>query len=134
MVVTCHFVDSWWHLQKRVLNFCHVPPPHSGVIIAYSLQKCFIDWGIENEVCTIIVDNARNNDEAIRILKDDFGLKKALYVGRQILHVRCCAHIINLLVQDEISQIGDIMDCVMDDIKYLVASDARLKQFGEIAK
>jgi hypothetical protein len=25
MVVTCHFVDSDWFLQKRILNFCNVP-------------------------------------------------------------------------------------------------------------
>jgi len=38
------------------------------------------------------------------------------------------------LVQDEISQIGDIVDCVRDGIKYLIASEGMLKQFGEIAK
>jgi len=134
MVVPCHFVDSWWHLQKRVLNFCNVPPPYSGVIIADALKKCFIDWGIENKVCTITIENARNNDVAIRILKDEFGVKKTLSVGGEIFHVRCCAHIINLLVQDEISQIGDIVDCVRDGIKYLIASEGMLKQFGEIAK
>jgi hypothetical protein len=35
---------------------------------------------------------------------------------------------------NEISQIGDIVDCVRDDIKYLIASEGRLKQFCEIAK
>ncbi|KAH7837700.1 hypothetical protein Vadar_016884 [Vaccinium darrowii] len=28
MVVTSHFVDDAWKSQKRVLNFCNVPPPH----------------------------------------------------------------------------------------------------------
>jgi hypothetical protein len=98
MVVTCHFVDSWWHLQKRVLNFFNVPPPHSGVIIVDVLQKSFVEWGIENKVSTIAVDNERNNDVAIRILKDDFALKKTLSVKGQLFHVRCCAHITNLLV------------------------------------
>jgi hypothetical protein len=76
MVVTCHFVDSWWHLQKRVLNFFNVSPLHSGVIVADALQKSFIEWGIENKVCTITIDNTRNNDVAIRILKDNFALKR----------------------------------------------------------
>jgi len=134
MVVTCHFVDSWWHLQKLVLNFFNVPPPHSDVIIAYALQKSFIEWGIENKVSTITVDNARNNDVAIQILKDDFSLKKTLAVKGQLFHVRCCVHITNLLVQDGISQIGDIVDCVRDGVKYIVASEGRLKQFAEIAK
>nr|XP_027093135.1 zinc finger BED domain-containing protein DAYSLEEPER-like [Coffea arabica] len=47
MVVTGHFVDSDWVLQKRVLNFCNVPPPHTGVIIADALSKCFLEWGLK---------------------------------------------------------------------------------------
>ncbi|KAA8534713.1 hypothetical protein F0562_032230 [Nyssa sinensis] len=105
MVVTGHFIDSDWNLQKRVLNFFHVPPPHSGVIVADALQKCFIEWGIEDKVSTITVDNARYNDVALRILKDNFTLKKKLSFGGRIFHVRCCAHIINLLVQDGIKEV-----------------------------
>ncbi|KAA8550057.1 hypothetical protein F0562_001741 [Nyssa sinensis] len=108
MVVTGHFIDSDWNLQKRVLNFFHVPPPHSGVIVADALQKCFIEWGIEDKVSTITVDNARYNDIALRILKDNFTLKKKLSFGGRIFHVRCCAHIINLLVQDGIKEVKDI--------------------------
>jgi hypothetical protein len=26
MVVTCHFIDSEWRLNRRVLNFCNIPP------------------------------------------------------------------------------------------------------------
>ncbi|KAA8541198.1 hypothetical protein F0562_025195 [Nyssa sinensis] len=108
MVVTGHFIDSDWNLQKHVLNFFHVPPTHSGVIAADALQKCFIEWGIEDKVSTITVDNARYNDVALRILKDNFTLKKKLSFGGRIFHVRCCAHIINLLVQDGIKEVKDI--------------------------
>jgi hypothetical protein len=58
MIVTCHFVDSDCFLQKRVLNFCNVPHPHSGVVIVDALQKCFGDWVIEDKVFTTTVDNA----------------------------------------------------------------------------
>jgi len=51
-------VDSDWFLQKRVLNFCNVPHPHSGVVIVDALQKCFGDWVIEDKVFTTTVDNA----------------------------------------------------------------------------
>jgi hypothetical protein len=87
MVVTCHFVDSNWFLQKRVLNFCNVLPPHSGFIIADALRKCFGDWGIEDKVFTITVNNAKANDIAIRILKDDFELRKVLPIGGRLFHV-----------------------------------------------
>jgi hypothetical protein len=46
-----------------------------------------------------MVDNAKENDTAIRILKDDFELREVLPIGGRLFHVRCCAHITNLLVQ-----------------------------------
>jgi hypothetical protein len=72
MVVTCHFVDYNWLLQKRILNFFNVPPPHSGVVIAGALRDTFNDWGIMRKVFTITVDNASANGAAIDILRDDF--------------------------------------------------------------
>nr|KAJ0219907.1 hypothetical protein LSAT_V11C200100330 [Lactuca sativa] len=72
MVLTGHFADSNWQLQKRVLSFIHLPPPHRGLEIGDNLYKCFKDWGIENKVLTISVDNASNNDSAVRILSELF--------------------------------------------------------------
>jgi hypothetical protein len=132
MVVTWHYVDLDWFLQKRILNFLNVPPPHSGVVIADALRKCFIEWGIGDKVLTITVDNARANDSAIRIIKDDFELRNELDVGGRLFHVRGCAHVTNLLVQAGLAEIGDIVDSVRQRIKYVVASE--LKEFSEIAK
>ncbi|OMO60197.1 hypothetical protein CCACVL1_24336 [Corchorus capsularis] len=72
MLLTAHFIDSNWRLQKRVISFVHIPPPRRGVEIANSFFKCLKGWGIGNKVFTISVDNASNNDVAIRVLKDTF--------------------------------------------------------------
>ena len=45
MVVTAHFVDSDWKLQKRVINFVDLPPPHTGLAVSDALFKCFEQWG-----------------------------------------------------------------------------------------
>jgi hypothetical protein len=49
-----HFVDSDWFLQKRILKFFNVPPPHFSVVIADALRKSFVEWGIEDKIFTII--------------------------------------------------------------------------------
>ncbi|XP_058184164.1 zinc finger BED domain-containing protein RICESLEEPER 2-like [Rhododendron vialii] len=135
MVVTGHFIDGDWKLQKRVLNFCYVPPLHSGVVIADALYKCITGWGIENKVASITVDNASNNDLALKNLQGTFKLlKKKLLFDGKLFHVRCCAHILNLMVQDGLSVIGGVIECVREAVKYLVASEPRLIQFSEIAK
>ncbi|XP_059428518.1 zinc finger BED domain-containing protein RICESLEEPER 2-like [Corylus avellana] len=76
----------------------------------------------------------QSNDSAIRIIKDDFELKNALLVGGRLFHVRCCAHITNLLVQFGLAEIRGIIDDVRQGIKYIVTSESRLNVFSEIAK
>ncbi|KAF7154610.1 hypothetical protein RHSIM_Rhsim01G0169500 [Rhododendron simsii] len=135
MVVTGHYVDEFWKLQKRMLNFCNVPPPHNGVIISDAFYKCLVDWEIENKVATITVDNASYNDVALKNLKSTFHLlKKKLPKDGKLFHVRCCAHILNLMVQDGLVEIKGITDCVRDGVKYFIHFEARLIQFSNIAK
>ncbi|KAK9937429.1 hypothetical protein M0R45_014222 [Rubus argutus] len=56
MVLTAHFIDDNWTLQKRILNFI-VIPDHKGNTIRKLVESCLINWGIE-KVFAIVVDNA----------------------------------------------------------------------------
>ena len=111
-----------------------MPPFYSGIAICDALSKCLVEWGIDDKVWTVTVDNASYNDVAIRMLKDNLSYKNELPLGGKLFHVRCCAHILNLLVQDGLSQIGDIIKNVRDSVKHVLQSESRLKIFGEIVK
>jgi hypothetical protein len=50
MVITAHFVDLDWKLQKRVINFVHLPPPRKGANIADCMLTCLREWEIEDKV------------------------------------------------------------------------------------
>ncbi|KAE8715133.1 hypothetical protein F3Y22_tig00110186pilonHSYRG00036 [Hibiscus syriacus] len=134
MVVTCHFVDSDFKLQKRILSFVDVPPPYSGVCIYDSLFKCLKEWNIETKVVTLTVDNAKTNDVVARKLMENLNLQKKLDVGGKLFHVRCCAHILNLLVQDGLGEIEDIIHNVRESLKHVNAFSGRLHIFSELAK
>ncbi|XP_074360713.1 zinc finger BED domain-containing protein RICESLEEPER 2-like [Apium graveolens] len=111
-----------------------MPPPHSGLMISDTIFACLNDWGIENKITTITLDNASSNDTANRHLKDAFTLKGNLYIGGKNFHVRCCAHVLNLMVQDGLSVIGSFISNVRDSVKYLKSSSGRLHKFYDIAK
>ncbi|XP_071902795.1 zinc finger BED domain-containing protein RICESLEEPER 2-like [Coffea arabica] len=115
MVIIGHWIDSDWKLQKRVLNFVHIPPPRRGVEIAASLFKCVKDWGIEQKIHTISVDNASANDVAIRVLRDDFSRSKKLLGGG-------------------LSEIADIVNKIRDSVDFVNRSETRLLLFAEIAQ
>ena len=134
MTVTAYFIDSKWQLHKRVLAFTNIPPPHSGEVIAKELLRVMDDWRIRDKVVSITVDNASANDNCIARLKLDFSNRKNLPLDGQLFHVRCCAHILNLLVQDGLDVIKPIVEKVRSGVKYLLSSEARCKDFKKIIK
>ncbi|KAG8373776.1 hypothetical protein BUALT_Bualt11G0060300 [Buddleja alternifolia] len=89
LVITGHWIDQNWRLQKRVLNFVEVPPPRRGVDIANVIWRCLEDWGIEGKIHTVSVDNASANDSAIENLKVFIRSKKKLLCDGSLFHVRC---------------------------------------------
>nr|GMC63164.1 zinc finger BED domain-containing protein RICESLEEPER 2-like [Ipomoea batatas] len=132
MCVTGHFVDSNWQLQKRVLSFMPLLPPHTGVDIIDGVMKSTKDWGIEHKIFTISVDNASNNDVAVRIAKETFSRSHKLPLGGKLFHVRCTAHILNLVVQDGLSTIKNVVDDVRNSVRFINQSESRLLKFSEI--
>lgn len=64
------------------------------------------------------VDNAKANDVALRILKDMFNIRKTtLQIEGKLFQVRCCAHILNLSVQDGLEPIKTVVDKIRDGVK-----------------
>ncbi|XP_058753689.1 zinc finger BED domain-containing protein RICESLEEPER 2-like [Vicia villosa] len=134
MVLTGHFIDADWVLQKRILSFVHVPPPRRGVDIADAIFKCLKDWGIENKIFSVSVDNALYNDRCLKELKVLILRHRKLVLNGKLFHVRCCAHILNLLIQDGIGKIAKIVENVRESVKFINHSEARLQTFSQIVQ
>nr|GMC66530.1 zinc finger BED domain-containing protein RICESLEEPER 2-like [Ipomoea batatas] len=86
------------------------------VDIIDGVMKSTKDWGIEHKIFTISVDNASNNDVAFRIAKETFSRSHKLPLGGKLFHVRCTAHILNLVVQDGLSTIKTVVDDVRNSV------------------
>ncbi|KAH7667126.1 Tam3-transposase (Ac family) protein [Dioscorea alata] len=131
MCLTAHFIDNDWNLNKKVLSFCPISS-HKGVDIGQAIEKCLLEWGID-DVFTITVDNASSNDTVVSYLREKFvNWGKCVLEGKW-LHVRCVAHIINLVVNDGLKKIGNSIDCIRAAVRYVRQSPARLKKFRECA-
>ncbi|CAA0820087.1 Unknown protein [Striga hermonthica] len=132
MVVTAHFIDSDFHLHKRVLNFCKITS-HKGEDIRRCLEEKLVEWGI-SKVFTVTVDNASSNDVVVEYLKKQ--LRKhdsdSLMLDEN-LHMRCACHIINLIVKDGMKELVDSMEAIRNCVKYIHSSSARLDKFREYA-
>ena len=92
-----HFIDNDWMLQKKMINFCQVKS-HMGKNLARMVESCLNSWG-QTRVLSMTVDNATSNDKAIEYMQKRLMSWNFLVLNGNYLHMRCCAHIINLIVQ-----------------------------------
>lgn len=129
MVITAHFVDENWDLQRKIISFKPVTD-HKGETIANRLKSCMIEWGVD-KIFTVTVDNASSNDNAIKLLKEKLMTWRddALILGGEFMHVRCCAHILNLIVKDGLEEIDSSVNAIRNAVKYLRSSDIRFQSF-----
>ncbi|CAD6254074.1 unnamed protein product [Miscanthus lutarioriparius] len=98
-----HFIDNDWNLQKKIIGFFLVKG-HRGEDIGRSLENCLAEWGID-KVFTITVDNSSANNNAIKYMRRVLNESKGCFVEGEYLHMRCAAHIINLIVGDGLKEI-----------------------------
>ena len=109
-----------------------LPHPHKGKAISKAVETCLLDWGL-NKLSTITLDNARNNDRCVEDLKKRFNKRGGLLLEGEFFHVRCFAHIINLVVRDGIYEIRDTVKKLRRSVKYVRSSPSRLQMFRKCA-
>ena len=139
MAVTAHFIDESWKLRSILMRyitlnslihvfsrfsydlnfpfcaycrFIYVPAPHTADVIAEQLHESLVEWNIDEKLMTVTVDNCTTNDKAIENIVEKIGKKKLLCEGNKI-HMRCCAHILNIIVKDGL----DVMKSSIDNIQ-----------------
>ncbi|PKA66182.1 Putative AC9 transposase [Apostasia shenzhenica] len=133
LCVTAHFIDEQWNLQHRIISFLDLDLPHTANVIADAINRTLLDWGIHKKIITITLDNAKASDVAALILKRSFENTNRLYFGGKFFHVRCCAHVLNLIVQDSLKRIDDAIAFIRNGIAYIRKSPSRLNVFAQIA-
>ncbi|CAN1136626.1 Putative AC transposase [Linum perenne] len=131
--VTAHFIGRNWQLHKKIINFKKITS-HKGEDIADSIITCLDEWGIKRVLCCTL-DNASANDVAMRHLRERLQLRMGNTLDGRFLHMRCVAHIINLVVQTGIEVIGMSVRRVREACKWfkVVAESMLIKYTKELA-
>ncbi|TYG94373.1 hypothetical protein ES288_A11G184100v1 [Gossypium darwinii] len=120
--ITAHWVDENWKLQKRIIMFRALFPPYDGLNIADELVLCLSQWGIDNKIFSITLDNASYNDIMV----------SSILCDGAFFQVRCCAHILNLIVKAGLELADDVVGKIRNGIKYIKKSKTRRKRFYNV--
>jgi len=68
------------------------------VLLSSSLLLAVASWHDIDKLLTVTVDNASSNSVTISYLKNVMKDWSTNILSNEHLHVRCCAHIVNLIV------------------------------------
>ncbi|KAL4615316.1 hypothetical protein ACB092_07G115000 [Castanea dentata] len=127
MCLKCHFIDDAWKLHKRILNFCQVED-HKGETIGRKIEMSLREWGIDG-IFTLTVDNASSNLTTIKFLQRVTKDWNGTVLGNEYMHMRCCAHILNLIVGEGLKEIDVFVAMVREAVRYVKSSPNRSQTF-----
>ena len=114
-------------------RFIYVPAPHNAEVIAEQLHESLVEWNLDEKLLTVTVDNCNANGKAIAEIVGKIEKSKLLCEGT-LLHMRCCAHILNLIVKDGLDVMQSAIENIRESVAYWTASPKRIEKFEEMAK
>ncbi|XP_074315247.1 zinc finger BED domain-containing protein RICESLEEPER 2-like [Silene latifolia] len=133
MAVTAHFIDISWKLQSRILRFLYVEVPHTKDVLAEALCKCIYDWNLDCRIPSITLDNCTTNNGVMEIMRLKLPKDPQILKGK-FIHMRCCAHILILIIQDGLSIIGEGIERVRNSVVFWTPSILRETKFESTSR
>ncbi|CAN6442325.1 unnamed protein product [Victoria cruziana] len=126
-----HFIDDGWALQRKILNFVMVGSPHTGEALSEILESCLMEWNIPHKVFAITLDDSLENGSLVTRIRESLYQKRLLLTDAQPFHMRCAAHVLNMVVQDGLTAVHDVIHKIRETIKYIKSSQTREQKFNE---
>ncbi|CAN0846787.1 Zinc finger BED domain-containing protein RICESLEEPER 2 [Linum grandiflorum] len=133
MAVTAHFIANSDKLRALLLKFLYVPCPHTSQILASRLSNCLFDWNIDSKLSTITLENCNINDSLIKLVKQKFVLTNLIKDG-EVIHMRCSAHILNLILRDGFDVIKETIEKIRDSVVFWTCTPKRVEYFHNRAR
>ncbi|CAE6424423.1 unnamed protein product [Rhizoctonia solani] len=90
-------VVFWWdgaQIYRSILEFIHLTESHTGIYLAEKTLECLDRFSLTNQVTSICLDNASNNETFVRQISSSL----PNFPGTHF-RTRCIAHITNLVAK-----------------------------------
>ena len=134
LCITCHWIDSKWKLNHRIIRFCLIETPYDAWNMFGVVQNSIRKWNIENKIFSFTMDGAEVNTKMIKHLRKNLADRNLLHHEGKLLHIRCAADMLNLIVQDGLEVMKSVVDNIRESVKYITSSQSRKEQFANMVE
>ncbi|XP_042018987.1 zinc finger BED domain-containing protein RICESLEEPER 2-like [Salvia splendens] len=104
-------------------------PKYERIVAYFEYLKSDIKLVTRNTVKADILKIA--NDLSVELLLTQMNMNNSLLSNGEFFHIRCCAHIVNLVVQDGLRNTEQSVVKIRDSVKYVRGSQTRKQNFLE---
>lgn len=116
-----------------LIRFFYLPCPHNKYTISWTLVECLKSFNLDEKISTITLDNCTTNDVVVDVLLEKLQPSKLMLYG-SFLRMRCCVHILNLVVQDGLEIISGAIEKVRSVVAFCTSSPNRYEKFEDACK
>uniref|UniRef100_A0A8I6X0X2 HAT C-terminal dimerisation domain-containing protein n=1 Tax=Hordeum vulgare subsp. vulgare TaxID=112509 RepID=A0A8I6X0X2_HORVV len=111
LCLTVHYIDDEWKKQKKIIGFSPLDPSCSAEEVSHTILRAIGEWGLDDKVFSIILDDAFNDDSVASNVKARLQKRNKVAAKRSLFVARYATHLL-----DEVIQVGlDELDTIMED-------------------
>ncbi|KAG6410709.1 hypothetical protein SASPL_128775 [Salvia splendens] len=132
VLVTGHFTDHDWKLQRRLFNVIVVQSPDSPTAFMHAVAACLGDWGIQDKLFTITLKLSHATLSARETIRNMLPVKNTIILKGQLLINHCYARTMRSLAQDSLYSMRETVQKVRQSVKYVKTSDDNEKRFNKL--
>uniref|UniRef100_A0A7N2MT18 BED-type domain-containing protein n=1 Tax=Quercus lobata TaxID=97700 RepID=A0A7N2MT18_QUELO len=132
---TLQFIEDGPKLKKKNIAIKNVEYNYTGETLFEIVKGVLLEWNIDKKLASITVESSYANNQMVKILDRWLGDQGNCNPFRkQIFHIPCITHVINLLVKVGLDEIDYILHKIRKDIKYMSVTTIGKQKFEEVVK
>lgn len=131
VVLTGHFVDRNWKLQRRILNVVIEPYPECDTTFGHAVARCLSDWNLEGKLFSVSL-NQRLSEIGRWSLQTRLCIKNPLILSGQFLICNCVARMLSCMAQDVLEAGRETIEKIRNNIKHVKTWESHEERFLEL--